>query len=233
MVDNYRLIGHFYDALSHLYGGRALQRCKLAMLDQLRPGDKVLFAGVGHGLDAIYAAERGAQVTVVDLSQTMLDKFQDNLFRYQIAQPIRQVHGDILAFREYEQYDVVVANFFLNVFDEASMPRVLAHLIDLGKADARVVVGDFCPANGGWLTRAMQAVYWYTAVLLFCVLTDNPLHRIYHYPTHLQALGLSVLDTRRFGSRGHYWAILAQKHGARRPLQPERLPPLPALAEPA
>src|SRR5690606_42154552 len=54
----------------------------------------------------------------------------------------RRIHSDIMKVDEFEQYDMVVANFFLNVFDEDMMVKVLEHLIRLGKADARVVVGD-------------------------------------------------------------------------------------------
>ena len=44
--------------------------------DHVKPGDKVLIAGAGHGKDAIRAAEIGADVTVVDISETMLKKLQ-------------------------------------------------------------------------------------------------------------------------------------------------------------
>ena len=75
MKDRYAIVGPLYDFISTVYSGNSIQHCKVAHLDQLKPGDKVLFAGVGHGRDALYAAQRGAEVTVVDLSQTMLSNF--------------------------------------------------------------------------------------------------------------------------------------------------------------
>ena len=79
MRDKYKYIGPVYDFLSNLYSGKNIHRCKTAMLDveTVKPGDRILFAGVGHGRDAIRAAELGAEVTVVDLSETMLRKFAD------------------------------------------------------------------------------------------------------------------------------------------------------------
>src|SRR5690606_3308681 len=97
--DKYKVIGPVYDLLSTLYSGRSIHNCKVAMLNpqHLQPGDRILFAGVGHGKDAIHAAELGAQVTVVDLSETMLRKFQEQLDREnkQFRYPIRKLHLDI------------------------------------------------------------------------------------------------------------------------------------------
>lgn len=45
---------------------------------------------------------------------------------------------------EFEYYDLVVVNFFFNVFDEYMMVQVFEYLICLGKVDVGVVVGDFC-----------------------------------------------------------------------------------------
>ncbi|PKO58163.1 MAG: SAM-dependent methyltransferase, partial [Betaproteobacteria bacterium HGW-Betaproteobacteria-18] len=53
--DKYRIVGPLYDFLSNLYSGRSIHHCKIAMInkDNVKKGDRVLFAGVGHGLDAI------------------------------------------------------------------------------------------------------------------------------------------------------------------------------------
>ena len=53
---------------------------------------------------------------------------------------IRQVHSDILEFNEFKKYDMVVANFFLNVFYRETMTRVLEQLVRLGKPGAKIVV---------------------------------------------------------------------------------------------
>ena len=109
MRDKYWLAGHFYEVTT----SAAVKRCRVAMLDYLQPGEKCLFAGVGHGGDAIYAAQRGAEVTVVDMSQTMLGKFQHNLDTLQQTNEtplaVTQVQRDILEVADYAQYDMVVA----------------------------------------------------------------------------------------------------------------------------
>ena len=215
MFDRYAVVGHFYDFTSNLYSGKSIQRCKVAHLDLLRPGDKVLFAGVGHGRDALYAARRGADVTVVDLSKTMLMKFSRVMAADGNAVVVRQVHNDIMAFDEPERYDMVVANFFLNVFNRERVSKVLAHLITQAKPGGKVVVGDFAHPHGSALARMAKTLYWYIAVIFFWLIAGNAVHDIYDYPALMDKLGLKVDGKKYFPIFGmdFYWSVLGRKPG--------------------
>lgn len=208
MRDKYWLAGHFYE----LTTSAAVNRCRVAMLDYLQPGEKVLFAGVGHGIDAIYAAQRGADVTVVDMSKTMLWKFQQNLekINQESDTPIAvtQVQSDILEVADYEQYDMVVANFFLNVFYRDTMVKLLEHLAKLGKPGAKIVIGDFAYPDGNLLPRAFQILFWYGVATVFWALAGNAVHPIYNYPEEMKSLGLPVQEKKYFHG---YWSVLGQK----------------------
>lgn len=215
MRDKYEYIGPVYDFLSALYSGTTIYRCKTAMLEEktITPGTKVLFAGVGHGRDAIRAAELGANVTVVDLSETMLGTFADIQEKEALHLSIRRVHSDIMELEEFGSYDVVVSNFFLNVFDEERMIRVLDHLIRLGASEVKVIVGDFCYPTGNVLACTFTKIYWYIAALTFWLFTDNALHQIYNYPEYMQRLGLRITEKKVFSllSINCYWSILGEK----------------------
>lgn len=214
--DKYRLVGPVYDLLSAFYSGKAIHASKIAMLGspQLEPGQRVLFAGAGHGKDAIHAVEQGADVTVIDLSKTMLRKLDEELTRRGKQDlPIRRLQADIFKFDELGQYDMVVGNFFLNVFDEKTMPVVLEKLIALAKDSGSVVVGDFALPKGNLLKRLIQKFYWYVAVSLFWLTAGNALHRIYDYPAAMQKAGLEIKSIKRFSFMGlaNYWSILGKK----------------------
>ena len=198
MADKYKIIGPIYDFLSTIYSGRQIHKAKTAMNADLKEGDKILFAGVGHGRDAIDAAERGAQVTVVDLSATMLKKLEGNIKGKQFKHPIRLVHSDILEFNETGEYDQVVANFFLNVFPEDFMVTVMKHLGTLVAENGHFVVGDFHYPTGNAFTKAFQNLYWYIAVFTFTVFAKNAFHKIYNYPQHLENIGFKVEKTQAF-----------------------------------
>ncbi len=215
MKDRYKFIGPAYDFLSSIYGGESIHNCKRAMLDveHVKAGDKILIAGVGHGKDAIKAAELGADVTVVDLSETMLRKFQEAVDKHPGNLAIRQIHSDILKFEEFEQYDMVIANFFLNVFSEEMMLEILRHLMKCAKPNAKVVIGDFEYPSGNIVNRALQKAYWFGAVSIFWIVANNAMHNIYNYPEIMKELGLTIKDKKQFRFLGLncYWSIMGQK----------------------
>ena len=81
MADRYAFAGQFYELLSRAYSGNAIPKCRDKMFDLLKPGDKVIFGGVGYGWDAIRAAQLGADVTIVEMSHTMITKFHKTVKR--------------------------------------------------------------------------------------------------------------------------------------------------------
>lgn len=214
-MDKYRLVGASYDLLGKLYSGNQIYHCKVAMLNDtvIQPDAKVLFAGAGHGVDAVRAAELGADVTVVDISPTMTAKFENNLKHHPDSQSlnIRVLQQDILEHRD--QYDIVVCNFFLNVFDRKFMLTLLSHLCGLCKEQGQVIIGDFCPAEGSLITNAIQNVYWYAAATAFHVLAGNAIHKIYSYQPILEALNFEIQEKAHFRLLGcnMYYSLRAQR----------------------
>jgi demethylmenaquinone methyltransferase/2-methoxy-6-polyprenyl-1,4-benzoquinol methylase len=221
MADKYKIIGPVYDFLSAIYSGRQIHKAKTAMNADLLEDEKILFAGVGHGRDAVDAAERGAQVTVIDLSATMLKNVEKNLNGRNFKHPIRLIHSDILAFDEVAEYDQVVANFFLNVFPEEFMVTVMRHLGTLVRADGHLVVGDFHFPTGNVFTKAFQNAYWYIAVGIFTVFAKNAFHKIYNYPKYIEQIGFSVEKTQSFNVLmvPSLWSIKASRKQVSKPHQ--------------
>jgi demethylphylloquinol methyltransferase len=216
MIDRYRIIGPLYDFLAMIFSFGQIDKCKCGMHDRIKPDMKVLFAGVGQGIDAIEAASLGAQVTVVDLSETMLRVFQKRIQGRRFIHPIRAVHSDIFKFDEFEHFDMVYANFFLNVFPRDVVTDLEEHLARLARPGGYVVVGDFSLPTGGLFARFVQNVYWRIADVLFYVMARNALHPVYNYPEHLRQLGLEIVETRYFRVLfdKRYASILARKNDA-------------------
>jgi demethylmenaquinone methyltransferase/2-methoxy-6-polyprenyl-1,4-benzoquinol methylase len=213
MQDKYSIVGPFYDLMSFVYSCNQIDKCKTAMHDRIKPGSKVLFAGVGHGIDAIAAAELGAEVTVVDLSATMLKRFNMGIENKKFKHPIRQLHQNILETDELSTYDMVFAHFFLNVFSEEMMVKVLSHLTKLAKPGGYVVVGDFSLPTGNLIAKFFQILYWRMADWFFWAAANNALHPVYDYQKHMRELGLKIETVKFFRMLfdERYYAILGQK----------------------
>ena len=75
MSANYNNSAWFYDFLTGLVFGRTLFRAQVYLLNNIRPGNKILIAGGGTGkiLEAITSIYKtGLKITYVDVSEKMI-----------------------------------------------------------------------------------------------------------------------------------------------------------------
>jgi len=214
MKDGYWLVGFQYEVTGTLYSLGRIPQCKVAMLKHLKPGSRVLIAGVGHGTEAIEASKLGMHVTAVDLSKTMLDHLQKRIDKYQPPTPIRVVHDDIFNIKDVEQYDMVIGNFFLNVFGENMAQKVANHLATLAKPGGYFVVGDFMLPEKGW-RGWLQRLNWYVAIGIYSATTEAVLHPVWNYAGLVEGSGCKVQEIQYFRILGLklYWSILGKKPG--------------------
>jgi demethylmenaquinone methyltransferase/2-methoxy-6-polyprenyl-1,4-benzoquinol methylase len=212
MKDGYKLVGFQYEISGRLYSLGRIPRCKTAMLKHLRPGDEVLIAGVGHGTEAVEASRLGASVTAVDLSGTMLRHFSMRIERERPPVPIRIVHDDIFNVREAGRYDMVIANFFLNVFSETRVREVANHLGTLVKPGGAFVVGEFVLPEPGW-RGLIQRINWYIAISFYSATTEAVFHPVWDYPALVRGAGCGIESIEYFTICGVrlYWSILGRK----------------------
>ena len=191
--NNYDLAARFYDFASALYSGGKIRACKVKQLEEFSEGERVLYAGVGGGEDALLAAKKGAKVTVVELSQEMLDVAENRFVREGLEpEEIETICDDVMRHLPDKKYDVVIANFFLNVFSEDVMKSMFSHLASLVKPGGKLLIADFAPPQGGFLSRGIQSIYYGVAALAFWAVASNQLHPIYDYTDHFSSLGLQL-----------------------------------------
>ena len=74
LQNNYDRFAYVYDWLANAYSCGQIRVCKAAQIRNIAPGARVLYAGVGGGEDAVMAAQKGAHVTIIDLSPRMIAK---------------------------------------------------------------------------------------------------------------------------------------------------------------
>ena len=214
MKDGYRFMGFLYETIGALYSFGRIPKCKVSMLEHLKPSDRVLVAGVGHGTEAVEASRLGADVTAVDLSATMLKHMQKKIDKSGLENPIHLINENILNVADEDGYDMVIANFFLNVFSEDMMLEIFNHLTSLVKPGGCMVIGDFTlPSTGGRIFKIFQNVYWYIAATFFWLTADNAIHRVYDYPGMLKSKGFDIEEINYFKILGikSYWSILGRK----------------------
>jgi cyclopropane fatty-acyl-phospholipid synthase-like methyltransferase len=214
MKDGYKLMGFQYEFTGILYSLGQIPKCKVAMLDHLNPDNKLLIAGVGHGVEAIAAARKGVSVTAVDISKTMLKYMQKKIDKAKLNKPIEIINNDILQVKYNAEFDMVIANYFLNVFPREKMLQILTHLTTFVKPGGYMVIGDFrLPHDGGLFYKAFQNIYWYMAAIIYWLTADNAVHPIYDYPNLLKSLGFEIDEIKNFKmfNMNTHWSIRGKK----------------------
>ncbi len=135
-------------------------------------------------------------MTCLDLSAQMLKQAEARMQRHDCQAEFLQ--ADVLRHDRHNYYDVVVVNFFLNVFGERQMQDMLAHLVTLVRPAGKVLISDFATPQGNPLARAVQAAYWGLTDLFYYLLGLCAWHPIYDYASYFPHVGLELRQEKRF-----------------------------------
>lgn len=210
---SYGPIAGVYDALAGIYSCGRIAASKRIQLEMISRGDCVLYAGVGRGEDALLAARVGARVTAIDVAGPMLERLSQRLGRDGLSCEL--IQADVATHETPDPYDIVVANYFLNLFEAERASEMLRHLARLLKPEGRLLITDFAQPEGGLFARGLTELYyrpinWIAWVLGFCAL-----HPILDYRRMLETIGFQVESERRLpvlaGANPAYVSIVARR----------------------
>ncbi len=211
--NRYNHTAWFYEPLAAVYSCGMIRASKLHELQYIQPGDRVLYAGVGGGEDAIHAASKGAAVTCVDLAPEMLKRVKAKLDA--AGAQAELICGDLLRHDRIGYYDVICANYFLNVFTPDVMATVIDHLVSLLKPGAKLLVADFAVPRGNPLLRALHVLYYRVANVMYWAISNNGLHPIYDYAAILPEHSLQVRAVAHHalfpGGPSYFQTVIASK----------------------
>jgi tRNA (cmo5U34)-methyltransferase len=162
-------IAPLYDKLARLIYGRAIVEAQVCFLDRIPPGASILIVGGGTGwlLTEIQKCQPDCTVCYVEASSEMILRARAR----RVVLPIHFIsgtHRDI----PVERYDVIITNFFLDVFSDDELKEVLELLKDRIKPDGLWFVSDF--VNGSWWQKALLTMM-YAFFKLVCGLEVNKL----------------------------------------------------------
>lgn len=183
-----------YDWLANAYSRGAISRAKVAQVEGLKPGERVLYVGVGSGEDALQAAKAGAELTCIDVSPAMLQRLRERLIRHD--QSAALVCESVFDHRPERAYDVVVANFFLNMYRADGVGPMLDQLHSFLVCQGRLLIADFSPYRGGRLRRLVQDFYYRPVNLAAWALGLCALHPICDYADFMAVHGFELVERR-------------------------------------
>jgi demethylmenaquinone methyltransferase/2-methoxy-6-polyprenyl-1,4-benzoquinol methylase len=195
---SYDRLAWLYDAAAHAYSGGQIHALKTFQIGELQAGQRILYAGVGDGEDAVLAANRRVKLTLLDASPLMLERAKRKFEAAGNDGTVEFICSDVLKHERPGHYDIVVANFFLNIFTEPVMQAVLAHLVAMLKPGGKLLIGDFSYPRGRFATRATQRAYYFLSMSSFWLLGGTPLHPVYNYSRYFESVDLRTESIKLF-----------------------------------
>ncbi|MCP4521510.1 MAG: class I SAM-dependent methyltransferase [Cytophagales bacterium] len=158
-------VASFYDLLATLVFGKQLRKAQLHFLDSLPSNARILILGGGTGwlLKALLTAKEVKEVIYIDASQKMLDlTFQKNQESPQFEK-VQLIHGTEEEANQYQNIDVLITPFILDVFTAQYLPIAIQNLSKILKKNGTWLLVDFDAKNTakGISKAFVQLMYWF------------------------------------------------------------------------
>ena len=139
-------IAGLYRWMEYAVFGHALERRRVAFLNEASEARRVLALGDGDGraLTALLAAAPHACVDYVDVSAKMLELARARAGTDRVN--YSRADARLLKVRECE-YDVIVTHFFFDCFNDAELSTLVEKMARTVAPPARWIVSEFRPSN--------------------------------------------------------------------------------------
>ncbi len=154
---NFDRVAPHYRWLETVVFGNQLQRARVAFLREIEAPRRVLIVGEGNGcfLAEFVRAHPAAEVDCIEASAGMIALAR----KREKAVQVRFMHSDLSEIDlPAAHYDLIVTHFFLDCFNQKTLPFVLGKLAGAATLDARWLVADFHPPLHGWRRWRAQAL---------------------------------------------------------------------------
>jgi tRNA (cmo5U34)-methyltransferase len=141
-LNAYDRVAPFYDGLARIVFGKSIVKAQLVHLPMIPPKSKVLILGGGTGwlLEALLREKPESTYHYAETSAKMISLATQ---RIGYLQNVHFLHGSFSAEKTGCKWDVIIANFFLDQFDEAEIALMLTELELRMNPGAMLMVTDF------------------------------------------------------------------------------------------
>jgi tRNA (cmo5U34)-methyltransferase len=192
MNSGFDKIAPLYDKLARLVYGRAIVDAQVCFLDRIPCGADILIVGGGTGwlLTEIQKGQPDCTVCYVEASSEMILRARARKSTLPVHF-ISGTHRDI----PVKKYDVIVTNFFLDVFSDDELKEVLDLLKNRIQPHGLWFVSDFVDGSG-WQKALLTIMYAF-----FKIVSGLGVNKLPAWKKSLSASGLKPI-ARLFFWRG-------------------------------
>lgn len=147
-----------YDALARMVFGKSIVQAQKTFLSEIRPGASVLILGGGTGWIAseLLLTQPDCTITYVDASRLMLAKSRQRLG---LSNRVHFIHGTEEDISVHSNYDVVITNFYFDMFPQEETERLVKQIMKYVRTEANWLVADFCSKEQWWQRLMLWVMY--------------------------------------------------------------------------
>jgi ubiquinone/menaquinone biosynthesis C-methylase UbiE len=156
--NNFDILAPVYDVLARLVFGNSIDKAQRCHLDQVPVDARVLILGGGTGKVLTYLLRINPSCTIVyyEASGRMISKSRARLDSQQ-QKRVTFIHAPEL--HADNSFDVVVTQFFLDLFTPAELKTRIEQITAILNPDAQWIAADFVNNGTAWQRLLLKSMY--------------------------------------------------------------------------
>ena len=190
--NNFDFVAPFYDFLAKIIFGKNIQTAQTHFLNYIPDNANILILGGGSGwiLKEIFAIKNECQIHYVETSKKMLALSKKQLTTGQLE---RVIFTHELDTTSNQVFDIIITNFFLDVFDKKELKNVMNVLQGLLCKEGVWLFTDFQHQNIWWQKILLKLMF--TFFRLFASLESK---QLYDFEELFDGFGMTSLKSKSF-----------------------------------
>lgn len=158
-LNGFDVLAAVYDRLARLVYGKSIVAAQQHYLHVIPPQAHVLIVGGGTGwlLRNLLLLHPDCTVCYVEASGRMLAAAQKMAGDQAVR--VKFIHGTEKAIPAELQFDVIITNFFLDLFTDTSLLRIVKHLISFLRQGGCWLVTDFYDGGKWWQRMLLHVMF--------------------------------------------------------------------------
>ncbi len=185
MQNDFNKIAWFYDFLKKIVYGNSTIKAEQFFLPKIKRGDSVLIIGGGTG-EILESIAEEITIDFVDASPNMISRAQKRKTKASVSF-ICGTKQDI----PKEKYDVVITNFFLDLFEDDELSQIVEDLKQ--HCSRHWIVTDFQNAKS---SKTIGKVLEWCMYRFFKLTTSIGAKRVADFDTLLKTKGMNVIASK-------------------------------------
>ncbi len=190
IAKGFDLLAPFYDRLARVIIGRDIVHSQVYFLERFSQCKRLLILGGGSGrlLNDICSNYPSLEIDYIDLSHGMIDRARKRMKHSSYVNFIQGTEDDLPA----HQYDGVITNFFLDMFDESGMNNVIEKVKRSLSEEAIWLVTDFVNE------RKAHAIKLWCMYRFFRIITKIEATHLSDWREQMVQAGFKLSENKKF-----------------------------------